>query len=97
MLVLVAAGVGTALYSGAYNIAADEPHWAITERVMALLRVRSIEARARCVAAAVPAAARELRSTESQLVLKAAAPAFGFRTRRSPADLHPWRALGREA
>jgi len=35
------------VYSGAYDIAADAPHWTPTERVIAALRERSIAVRAR--------------------------------------------------
>ena len=35
-----------ATYSGAYNVAADDPHWPITESLLRLVRERSIEARA---------------------------------------------------
>ncbi|HEX7054082.1 MAG TPA: cytochrome c [Burkholderiales bacterium] len=45
LALLVAAAAGIA-YSGAYNVAADEPHWRLTERLLALVRERSIEARA---------------------------------------------------
>ena len=45
-LVLVAVALTAFVYSGLYNIAADEPHWRMTERVLALLRTRSIETRA---------------------------------------------------
>lgn len=37
----------TALGSGAYNMAATEKHWAITERIIAWVRDNSIEARAK--------------------------------------------------
>lgn len=33
-------------YSGQYNVAADEPHWSLTSRVMAIIRDRSIAVRA---------------------------------------------------
>lgn len=46
LLVLVAAGTGAFIWSGAYNIAADEPHWSSTERMMETVRDRSIAARA---------------------------------------------------
>jgi mono/diheme cytochrome c family protein len=46
LLVLVAAAAAVA-YSGAYNVAADEPHWPITQRVLAIVRERSIETRSR--------------------------------------------------
>lgn len=53
-LVALAAGAAAAfVYSGAYNIAADERHWGVTERLLAAVRTRSIEARARSLA--VPA------------------------------------------
>ena len=47
VVIVLAALAAVAVYSGAYNIAADEPHWGVTERVLALVRDRSIEARAR--------------------------------------------------
>ena len=46
LLVLVAVGTGAVIWSGAYNIAADEPHWPLTERLMETVRDRSIAARA---------------------------------------------------
>jgi len=45
LLLLVAVGAGAFVWSGAYNIAADDPHWAVTERVLETVRERSIEAR----------------------------------------------------
>lgn len=45
-LVLIAAGAGVFIWSGAYNIAADDPHWPLTERLMSTLRDRSIAAQA---------------------------------------------------
>jgi mono/diheme cytochrome c family protein len=45
LLMLVAIGAGAFIWSGAYNIAADEPHWQLTERVLETARDRSIEAR----------------------------------------------------
>lgn len=48
LLVLAAGALATGfVYSGIYNIAADEPHWMITERLITALRTRSIQARAR--------------------------------------------------
>lgn len=44
-LALLAVGAGAFIWSGAYNIAADEPHWPLTESVLATARDRSIEAR----------------------------------------------------
>lgn len=38
------------VWSGAYNIAADEPHWRLTERVIETLRNRSIAARSSDIA-----------------------------------------------
>ncbi len=45
---LLVLGVAKAafIWSGIYNIAADEPHWRVTERAMETLRDRSIAARA---------------------------------------------------
>lgn len=45
-LVLIATGAGVFIWSGAYNIAADNPHWPLTERLMSTLRDRSIAAQA---------------------------------------------------
>lgn len=47
MLLGVIAGVGAYFYHGRYNMAADEKHWALTERVLETVRIRSIQARAR--------------------------------------------------
>lgn len=52
----VLAGLGLAgaaffIYSGVYNIAADDPHWDITARLLEQLRVRSLERRAQQVTA----------------------------------------------
>ena len=44
VLGLIAAVVFVA--SGVYPIGADEPHWSVTERAIALLRDRSVETRA---------------------------------------------------
>jgi mono/diheme cytochrome c family protein len=46
---LAAGAVG--VYAGLYNVAADEPHWGITERIMSATRDRSVAARARGVGA----------------------------------------------
>jgi len=51
LLVLVAVGAGAFIWSGAFNIAADDPHWPLTERVMETVRDRSIEARLSGIAA----------------------------------------------
>ena len=63
----VALVVGAAGYAhlGLYNIAADEKHWALTERVMQTVRTRSIEARARDI--------REVPNLEDPKVLAAGA------------------------
>jgi mono/diheme cytochrome c family protein len=45
LLVLFTAGVGVFIWSGAYNIAADDPHWSLTTRLMETVRDRSIKAR----------------------------------------------------
>jgi mono/diheme cytochrome c family protein len=44
----IAVAFGTAIFawSGAYNVAADEPHWRLTERLMVTVRDRSAEVRA---------------------------------------------------
>ncbi|MGH8134726.1 MAG: c-type cytochrome [Steroidobacteraceae bacterium] len=46
LLVLVALGTGAIIWSGAYNIAADDPHWRVTEKALEEVRDRSIAARA---------------------------------------------------
>ncbi len=45
LLVLIAVGTGAFIWTGAYNIAADEPHWPVTQRLMETARDRSVEAR----------------------------------------------------
>jgi mono/diheme cytochrome c family protein len=40
-------GLGAYIYSGRYNIAADQPHWLVTSKIIETLRNRSIESRAR--------------------------------------------------
>ena len=54
-LAVVATGVLAAIlvYSGAFNVAADVPHWTLTTRLIEIVRDRSIAARARNIA--VPA------------------------------------------
>lgn len=44
-VILVVAVTGIFAWSGIYNVAADEPHWGGTARVLQLVRNRSIEAR----------------------------------------------------
>ncbi len=46
LLVLVVIGIGVFIWSGAFNIAADEPHWALTEYAMETARDRSVASRA---------------------------------------------------
>ncbi|MCF8052018.1 MAG: hypothetical protein K9L59_12325 [Desulfobacterales bacterium] len=48
VIAAVVVGAGALLYawSGAYNIAATEPHWGITSSVIEMLRDRSIEGNA---------------------------------------------------
>ncbi len=46
VLVVVVAGAGVYIWSGAYNIAADDPHWPLTEGLMDTVRDRSIAAQA---------------------------------------------------
>jgi mono/diheme cytochrome c family protein len=53
LLTLIIIGTGAFIGSGLYDIAADEPHWPVTEYVMDTVRDRSISTRASAVA--VPA------------------------------------------
>ena len=46
LLMLVAVGTGAFVWSGMYNIAADDPHWPLTGRVMETVRDRSIAVQA---------------------------------------------------
>mgnify|MGYP003418683524 CR=1 FL=1 len=41
--VAASASLGVYVYSGHYNIAADEPHWFITAKIIETLRDRSID------------------------------------------------------
>ena len=43
-------GLGAYIYSGHYNIAADQPHWFATTKIITALRDRSIERRTRDIA-----------------------------------------------
>lgn len=43
VFVLATAAAAAFVVSGSYDIAADRPHWALTERVIEILRDRSIE------------------------------------------------------
>ena len=49
-LLLIGVVKAAIVWSGAYNIAADEPHWRVTERVIETLRNRSIAARSSDIA-----------------------------------------------
>ncbi len=49
MVALVAAALAAFVASGAYDVAADEPHWALTAWVLETARDRSIESRAESV------------------------------------------------
>jgi hypothetical protein len=66
--ILLLVGITTGIlfvYSGWYNIAADEPHWQVTTRMIEAMRTRSIEHRAGDITQ-VP------RLDDPQLVLKGA-------------------------
>ena len=45
LLLLIAVAAGAFIWSGVYNIAADDPHWAVTANVLETVRERSIETR----------------------------------------------------
>lgn len=51
VLLLVAAVAGVAIWTGVYDVAADEPHWALTRSVMESVREHSIARRSAGVAA----------------------------------------------
>jgi hypothetical protein len=47
---IIAIGIGTSgtamfIYSGTFNIAADEPHWPVTVKILSMVRDRSVEVR----------------------------------------------------
>ncbi len=46
MLTAIAAGAAVFIWSGVYNVAADEPHWKATAKLLEAVRHRSIAARA---------------------------------------------------
>ena len=46
LLLLFIVGAGAFIWSGVYNVAADDPHWPVTRLAMEKLRERSIAARA---------------------------------------------------
>jgi mono/diheme cytochrome c family protein len=50
LLLLVIVGAAVFIRSGAYNVAADEPHWPLTKYTMEMVRERSIAARASGIA-----------------------------------------------
>jgi mono/diheme cytochrome c family protein len=50
LIVLVVIGLGIWIWSGTYNIGADSPHWAVTSKLINVLRERSIDTRAAQVA-----------------------------------------------
>lgn len=45
LLVLLALGAGGFIWSGVYNVAADDPHWPLTNWMMVTVRERSFAAR----------------------------------------------------
>lgn len=49
LVVLAVAAAAGIVYSGLYNVAADNPHWGLTYRVLETLRTRSVERRAASV------------------------------------------------
>lgn len=51
LVVLIVIGVGIWIWSGTYNIGADSPHWAVTSKLINVLRERSIDKRAAQVTA----------------------------------------------
>lgn len=46
VVLLLVLGLGAYIWAGGYNIAADEPHWSITHRLLQFIRDRSIASRA---------------------------------------------------
>ena len=46
LIALLVAGVAF-VYSGLYNVAADDPHWSVTERMLESMRMNSVHRRAR--------------------------------------------------
>ena len=46
LVALLLLGAGVFVVSGAYNFAADEPHWSATEALIGYARHRSVDARA---------------------------------------------------
>ncbi|MBE0703632.1 MAG: cytochrome c [Afipia sp.] len=64
MLLALGGGVFLFVFTGAFNVAADEPHWEVTRRLLEVVRDRSIEVRSRNIE--VP------NLQDDQLVLKGA-------------------------
>jgi len=50
VVLLIVTGTGVWIWSGAYTIGADDPHWGVTERAISVLRNRSIQTHAQGVA-----------------------------------------------
>jgi len=49
-VLLIVLGAVVWIWSGAYTIGADDPHWGVTERAITVLRNRSIQTHAQGVA-----------------------------------------------
>ncbi len=49
-VLLLLVGLGLFVYSGAYNVAADEPHWPLTHQLLQTIRDRSIASRSAGIA-----------------------------------------------
>ncbi len=64
VLLIFGGGVFLFIFTGAFNVAADEPHWGVTRKVLEVVRDRSIEVRSRNIE--VP------NLQDDQLVLKGA-------------------------
>jgi mono/diheme cytochrome c family protein len=50
LLFVIGVAKAVLVWSGAYNVAADEPHWRVTEWMIETLRVRSVAARSSAIA-----------------------------------------------
>ncbi|HEX8873178.1 MAG TPA: cytochrome c [Nitrosospira sp.] len=44
-------GIAVFIYSGVFNIAADDPHWPVTYKMLTMIRDRSVEAHSAAIAA----------------------------------------------
>ncbi len=42
-------GIAVFIYSGVFNLAADDPHWPLTFKILSTVRDRSVEARSGAV------------------------------------------------